>query len=516
MMHWYLASGDWNYWWQERIASLSWLPQVFDPGTGQSHLLSLWLDYPFRLIIKILSTLGLPWFVIEKLLWLSVPTLAIYCSYLLAVHFLGKKSFARIASLVYATNTYFLLLIGGGQLGVAWAYAFAPFAVLKSLELIEDKKFIWKSAIVNGLWLSLLVAFDLRVAYIVLLGVGLYALVRKKLPVVSFVISLVVAASVHAFWILPTVFAGTGLATLGEEFTHIGMLRFLSVADFSHALSLLHPNWPENMFGKVYFLQPEFLILPILAFAALLWKESRIRFFAILGLVGAFMAKGTQEPFGGIFEWMFAYVPGFVMFRDPTKFYLLIAVAYAILIPFVLERVKKPAVTVIFVLFWLFTIRQLFVGQLTGTFRPAPVPHEYVQLKEMLATDPVPSRTLWIPAKSPYAYFSDMHPALSTGSAFINAPAFLEEIGTMGVRYIVLAPADERNQKDRDEAILQLTKSGLARNEQFSQLAVFVNDEFSFEQTIPNEVHKQQQLANIGLLISGIALVSLLLCIRFL
>ena len=55
---------------------------------------------------------------------------------------------------------------------------------------------------------------------------------------------------------------------LSHEYDMLSLL--LGMEKPPHALSLLHPNWPENLFGKVYFLQPEFLILPILAFSAFL------------------------------------------------------------------------------------------------------------------------------------------------------------------------------------------------------------------------------------------------------
>ena len=162
-------------------------------------------------------------------------------------------------------------------------------------------------------------------------------------------ISVLIAVLVHSFWVLPVALGGSSAAALGEEFTNPGMLKFLSVADFSHAISLLHPNWPENLFGKVYFMQPEFLVLPVIAFASLLFikpttkNKQLITYFSLLALIGAFLAKGVQEPGGAVFQWMFAHIPGFVMFRDPTKFYVYIALGYSILIPFTLERITKKS-----------------------------------------------------------------------------------------------------------------------------------------------------------------------------
>lgn len=389
MFNWYFAAGDLDFFWPEQLGNLSWLPRVFqlDYGFGYNGLLSLWLDYPFRVFIKLLSTLGLSWFVIEKLLWFSVFVLAIYSSKKLAEYVLGKSLFTWLAPIIYTTNSYILLLFGGGQLGVALAYGLSPLVLLKFVEYLDNKvqtaenrqqsansreqKVDSRKQIANGIWLALLVAFDLRIAYLIVAIILLYGvlLVRhRRLSLLSavryllfvFVVPLLVSGFVHAFWILPAALTGSGVSSKGAQYTDPNALSFFSFADFSHALSLLHPNWPENLFGKVYFLQPEFLILPLLAFGSLLFitikklrvtsdglnmknpqPETRnpITYFILLALIGVFLTKGVNPPLGGVFSWMFTHVPGFVMFRDPTKFYLYVALGYSVLIPFTLERV---------------------------------------------------------------------------------------------------------------------------------------------------------------------------------
>lgn len=482
MFNWYFAAGDLGFFWEEQIRAFSWFPQVFYPeyDFGFNGLLSLWIDYPFRFLLKVLSAVGFSWFGIEKILWISIFILAIYASYRLTKSFIG--------SMVYSTNTYFLLLFSGGQLGVAAAYALAPLVL---------SKFEHKNPIVSGLWLALLVLFDLRIAFLIVIVIMLH---RRQ-----FLVPLFIAASVHLYWILPTVFASSGTASLGSQFTNSGMLTFLSFADFPHSLSLLHPNWPENLFGKVYFMQPEFLIIPLVAFASLLFHQKNVHFFALLALIGAFFAKGVQDPFGGIFQWMFEHIPGFVMFRDPTKFYLYIAIGYSVLIPLVLKKIPK-VLTILFVLFWLFTLRSIHIGWVR-------LPQEYIRLKNMLVSDPVPSRTLWIPQKENFAFFSDTHPILtSTNSASIDP----------SVKYVIV-PIDVNKRiflKDYtfDENLRQkvISEIPFQRDTRFSDVAVFENPEFTQMQIdVPEIVQKQQYLANIGLLISVVALITFLCILVF-
>ncbi len=207
------------------------------------------------------------------------------------------------------------------------------------------------------------------------------------------------------------------LDSVGNAYTSSESLKFFSFADFSHALSLLHPNRPENIFGKTYFLQPEFLIFPILVFFSLLnlKKSKYILFFGLLGLIGAFLAKGANEPFESVFVSLFEHIPGFIMFRDPTKFYVLTAIAYSLLIPASLHLISKKIVilkrilSLLFVTFFLFTIRQAFFGQLSGTFAFHAVPGEYSNFAEFIRKQPDFFRVLWVPRQNRFSYASLTH-----------------------------------------------------------------------------------------------------------
>ncbi|MFH0749523.1 MAG: hypothetical protein V1917_01235 [Candidatus Gottesmanbacteria bacterium] len=415
---------------------------VYGGGLGTSSIPYLWNNFQYGLPIFLLGKIfQLPWeYIVRFGFLLPFLALSVFSSYYFA-HAYVKRPWAWLASVIYTINTYSILIISGGQTGVAMAYALSPFVLQKC---IEERMY---NGIRNGLWLSLLVAMDLRIAYLVFGAILLFHLIKvvtgkgnvKKI-LCSFAVSSIVVCSLHAFWIMPSVLYRGAVIEVSEVYTNPGMLKFLSFADFSHALSFLHPNWPENLFGKVYFLQPEFLLLPILAFTSFLFiskkkietkKVQPLLFFVLLALIGAFFAKGVNDPFGGIFNWCFIHIPGFVMFRDPTKFYLYIAIAYAVLIPFTLSFVTDSLVKllngknkklhsaipvilfVVFLGFWAFTIRQAVMGKIEGTLHTVVVPRDYQQFENQQSQELDPFfRTFWIPSVHRFAYPTSAHPAI--------------------------------------------------------------------------------------------------------
>ncbi len=428
-------------------------------GLGGFSGALLWIYFTFGIPITLFgSFLGLSWIYIERLYFLY-PFIFFT---LLTSYFLFKKlfnnNFAYFSSAIYTLNTYALMMAGGGQLGVGLAYSIAPLVLLifiKTLSLKEISKPGIKLSLISSIILSIQIIFDLRIAYVTLLAVFIYWIVsiiinrNTKYILSSFLFAFIVPGIVsfflNAFWILSTILNRQNpLGQFGQAYTSLGAVKFFSFAQFENSISLLHPNWPENIFGKVSFMQPEFLLLSIIAYSSLLFaskikdqkSKTYILFFALLGLIGAFLAKGANDPFGNIYLWMFNHIPGFIMFRDPTKWYTLIAISYSILIPFTVYKIfyfiklkteslklkagkQVPNLFIVLVLgYMLFLIRPAITGQLTGTFKPASVPSDYVKLETFLVSQNNFSRTLWVPTNQRFGFYSSTHPAVPASDFF--------------------------------------------------------------------------------------------------
>lgn len=520
-----LSMGDWEYKFTQAISEYSIYPYSWNPnfgaGLGSSSVFLLALDTYFKASVSILfNYLYLPWPIIEKLVWFF-PFIIIS---VLGSFFLFKKQlikdnlFALISSLIFSTNSYILMVVGGGQMGIGMAYAMLPLVFLGFLAILEnlEKKNI-SISIIAGICFSIQLLFDLRIAYVSMVFLGIYYLLFSYLngfiktirsSFLRFVIAPgLVIVGLHFFWIFPFIVLGENpLEKLGSAYSGSGIVSFLSFATFENTISLLHPNWPENLFGKIYFMRSEFLVLPIIAFIPFLFVKrdknfKKILIFSVSALLGAFLAKGSNEPFGNLYVWAFEKVPGFMMFRDSTKWYGVVALSYSILISyffyilskFEIKKIKIINVLLIlFIIFWIFTLRENFTGSLKGTFISKQVPTEYSQLTDFLSSQKQYFRTLWVPIYHQYSYYSNSHPIIA-GTNFYSAYVpndLIKKIGNdvdflrkSAVKYVIV-PSDTEGKiflEDRKydnskyiETVEGLSKiQALKKTKDFGKISVF-------------------------------------------
>lgn len=483
-----LVGGDLGYLYKEQFSSYSFIPTAWETlyNLGNANTAILWAGILQHFYINTLGKI-LDYNTIV-LIGFLVPILLIGS---LSTYFLIKETatkhpfFISLGILVYMTNTYILMAAGGGQIQIALSYAFAPFVILQFMKLIlyfkEEKIKLFsakqiKLSFIAGLVVAIQMMFDPRMVYITMIAVGIFYLVqtqfkfsKKGLTAVFislmyiFLIPLSILVLLHAIWIFPTLlFRQNPIQEMGSAFNSLGAVKFFSFAQFENSLSLLHPNWPENIFGKVGFMRAEFLAIPIFAYCGLLYIKhiktpKIILFFALIGLLGAFLAKGANDPFGGVYLWLFDNFPGFVMFRDPSKFYLLVALSYSVLVSFSLwqlwQHVKVFKLNIlliaVFLLIWLFTLHYAVLGQLGGTFKIRNIPQGYQELVSFINSKPGFFRTLWVPALQRFGFYSNTHPAI-LGADFLgkyslkdlikelSKPQTEKVVQESGIKYVIV------------------------------------------------------------------------------
>ncbi len=469
------------------FSSLAW-DYMGNGGVGGNALKTMWIDLYANFAYFISNKFELPWWLSQRIFWL-IPFILISTtsSYKFSGLFIKNDWFRVISSIIYTFNTYILLIVAGGQFGIAFAYALAPLALYSLMKVFVNPKL--NSLSFSGLICGLLIAMDPRVALLVILIFSIWILFNfrdlniKKIIYLGF--NFFIAGFLNSYWIFPIVFSvfSKNISSTVNSYTSIEGVRFLSFANLENAFSFLHPNWPENIFGKIYFQRPEFLILPILVFGSLIYKAKKeILFLATISLIGIFLSKGTNNPFGEIYVFLFQHLPGFSLFRDSTKFYLLIAISFSILIPYFLNLVSdkfgkyRYLIITIFVCFYLFLLKPGWTGELMGIFKPEEIPAEYIRLNTLLKNPSQTgfdfSRTMWVPRREKYGYFDPHIPAIDSEVLFKGKN--IEKISKEGLsRYAidyVIVPMDtdaeifltERNYDDskRQKVISRLDQIG--------------------------------------------------------
>lgn len=496
--HWFFSpeiiAGDWPYFYPSFVNSFNFIPPIWSEIHGNglgSPILAFGIDtYLYFTGTIFTKFLGFTWPATYKLVWFGAFLIISYSGgfYLYKKIDSSKEDgYAALVGLIYTTNTYILMVVGGGQMGVALAYALLPFIIvflITLFESLETKDGSWiRSSIFFAFAFGLQTLFDPRLAYIssiliVILCIGeilkdrkgFRALISFTLKLISIFLAIgITILFLNAFWIIPLLIVqqiSTG--SLGVSASASDVLKFYSFAEFSNAFSLLHPNWPSNIFGKVTFMRPEFLLIPVFAFLILFKKikNHRVILLALISIIGAFLAKGSNQPLGIIYELMFEHIPGFIMFRDPTKFYILIALAYSILIASsikcITESLKKKEhikfiskyhlPTLFFLLIWGILCYPALSMQLGGTFGQNKYASEYKPLNDKISSQNTFFRTLWVPRQSRLANPAPLHPTVEASPLLsATSAAELKEklkrrgaadyLSSVSIKYIII-PSD--------------------------------------------------------------------------
>ncbi len=451
--------------------SLSW-DYMGNGGIGGSALKTMWIDLYANFVYFISNSLDIPWWFSQRIFWLlPFIALSIFSSFKFSKPFIKNDLFRSLSSIIFTFNTYILLIVGGGQFGIAFAYALAPLVLLRIINLFDETTY--KNLFVSCLISGFVIALDPRVAVLTFLIAFLYFtfFIKKiNLKKISFIlINFLIAGAINSYWILPAIMSfilGSSAQFVGS-YSSVAGVKFLSFATIENTISFLHPNWPENIFGKIYFQRPEFLVLPILAFGSLMFKAKKeILFFVVVGLVGIFLGKGASDPFGDIYIFLFEKLPGFSLFRDSTKFYLLIAISFSILIPYFLNSISdkfekfRYLIVGAFVIFLFLILKPFWSGDLIGIFKPKEIPVDYVQLNSELknfknnSSQYSFSRVLWVPKRQKYGYFDPSIP--SSDSEVLFKGRNIEKISeeelarySVGLIIIPTDPDEEIFLKDR-------------------------------------------------------------------
>jgi len=484
-----ITAGDFPYVSTVSLKDGAPFPSLWDSSTGTGGYNIIGAPaFPVASVQGILAYLHMDWTVSERLLWIF-PALALPCAatYALALMLFRRHLAALVSALAVVTNSYIYLLYEGGQFGVAVAYGSMPL-VLWSFMRGQRCRTVGSYAL-TGVTMAFQAMYDLRSTYItaaILLLYGLFLCadnlagratlsVRRLWQVLGLShigVALGTLAILDAWWLLPALFVHA--PSLPASYTAVAAVQSLSLVRLSNALSLFHPFWFANDV-RVAPINPLFFTIPFLVFVPLLWRrrDNSVLFLTTLALISMFLVKGDNGPAGGGYDWLFVHMPGFFVFRDATKFYQPLALAYALLLGATVARthltityargvrraVVSGAIGASFLILAAFPSYPILTGQAHGTFMTNPLPTDFARFNDFIDHQKSFSRVLWVPASPRFGSSSRLHPALDAAQVrtccatadaskepwwWLETPSASHLLQTLSVRYIVV-PDDTRS-----------------------------------------------------------------------
>ena len=406
------------------------------------------------------------------------------------------------ASFVYTFNTYYLLLVDGGQVGIALAYGVFPLALYSLLELFYTPTN--KRAVISLIILFLLIIIDPRLALVAGFATLAWVLAdrilnkRVDLANLKYLFLLFVAVvGLSSYWLIP--FFGSGGKSLSLDVLNLQFLSFLN------AFTLFQPHWPANIFGEVGPPPFFFIGVPVLIFGSLLRSPRKNSlFFSLLFLIFAFLLKGSTPPLGTIYSWFVTSFPAGSAFRDSSKFFVPLILFGGILIGQTVDKLIKVRgmgkyITLgLIYSYFLFLVFPAILGNLNGVLKAREIPNDFNIIYEKIRDEEGSFRSLWFPERSPFSFQTESRPALDARNLvekrpfaaanvgtydrfnFMNNDNFLEWFDLLGIRYLVFSgnprkeALNEEEQKVWDELLTLVEKnSGLERMEWGTEFPVY-------------------------------------------
>lgn len=414
----------------------------------------LWI-YPIMFLMGVLNKLFLfgSDSVIRILFYFPSVIFSITGVYLLTKYLNLSKVIQFTAILFFLINTYFILLVDGGQIGVVLSYGLFPLILYFGKRMLDRTNVLsFFTFLISSFVLTIV---DPRIAVIAYLTLFLWQVFEDWKKVFFLILSGIFLIPLNFYWIFPLIKIKTEVLNLG--------VSNLQLSSLLNSLLIYSPHWPNNIFGKV--VQPPlyFLLVPILVFGSIFFKkEKRILIFALLFLVFSFLAKGTTDPFGFFYNFLINLPFGFA-FRDSSKFFVPLILFGGILIGETVNvlRLKIKIFPVFIYLYLLFLVYPAFLGNLNFILGNKKTDNSFDAIYQNLNKNSGYFRTLWFPEKHSLTFEVSRKPAVAARDLvllepfafmnssndvfnYLNNPKYVDWLKVLSVKYLFL-PGDIRN-----------------------------------------------------------------------
>lgn len=413
-----LIWGDAPYFFPENLNELFLKPMIWDfrnSNFGASQTQVLWLYLP-TFLMGTLGKLGISADIaIRTVFYFPATILAFLGSFLFIKRFVKNNIAASLGSFLYVFNTYFLLLIDGGQIGLALAYGLFPLF----LYFINKGNFLF-----SVLFFFFLTNTDLRIAILSLL---VYFLINLNKLSKNIIYVILATFLLDAFWIVPFIFNsfnGAGIIQIKNDLPANFITLFNSLAIFN-------PHFPLNEFGKINPIPWYFIFLPVLLFINVLFKNRKDNLvFYVLFLSFVFLISMPFGPLRPVFDFLIDHIPLAYSFRDSTKFFIPLILVASILLAKTIEEVKSNLFSFIVYLYLLILILPALTGNLSGVLAGRKFDENYNNIYRNLKLDNNFYRTVWFPERPPLGFSAQGKEGVSASELYKEIPFAMMISGT--------------------------------------------------------------------------------------
>lgn len=433
-----LAWGDAPFYYPQNLRELVNFPQTWNFrndnfGAPQGYI--LWL-YLLSLVQGVLgSILKLPTEIVSRVIFYFPATLlSIIGAWLFLTKFTKNIKAIFLGCFLYGFNTYNLVLIDGGQVGVGLSYGLFPLAIYFLFNFFQKNN--TRNFLLSLLTLFLLINSDIRTFLLSLSFIFFWFSMEvfakrdkfinfKKKPLFLLFIALL---GLNSFWIIPTlIIRSQALINLTPDPS-----SFISILN---SFYLFQPHFPLNEFGRIVNPPFYFAFLPVLFLSGLLinYKGLSKKFFlgwVVFFLIYVFLAKGENKPIGDFYVFLVNSLPLGVAFRDSSKFFIPLILSASILLALSYERIdavinEKKLNTLFLVSVYLYLsllIHPAILGKLSGNLGQNYKSDYFEKIYQNLKGQEDFFRTLWFDEKPQQAFSSWNHPSISAINLFQERP----------------------------------------------------------------------------------------------
>jgi hypothetical protein len=338
----------------------------------------------------------------HKVLLVLLMALAGFGFYLAFTYLISSRPAGFIAGLCLMFNPFTLTRWEYGHNTILLAYMVLSFALLSFFKVMKEGGRI--SMFVCGLLVALMIYTSPQVAYLFILFVLLYVIFDLAFSGRTGIAKRIVTRGVQVSLIV--VVALVAAFPFFYQLTMVNLPVYSTRAEEA-AVTVSPPNVMESII-----LQLSLIAFVILAFLYLWWKSGltedsssflikagrqQILFFAVLGLLSVFIVLLVIEPLTPIYYWLFNNVPGFGMFREADKFFMLSVLSVAFFLGLVAEGfkryvaksssiVRKALPILLISMIVLASSWQFLTGNIAGSVGTVKIPEAYQQLDSWLSS----------------------------------------------------------------------------------------------------------------------------------